>query len=63
MQTNEKRRTLKRALAAATGAAVIGITIPKTWIKPVVDSVVLPAHAGTSGKKSKKASKKASQEE
>ena len=56
MSTNETRRRLHKALVASTGAVVLGKTLPESWIKPVVDSVVLPAHAGTSpnGKKKKK---------
>lgn len=41
---NEKRHTLKKL----TGAGAIASILPKAWIKPVVNSVVLPTHAQTS---------------
>ncbi|MGE0703511.1 MAG: glycine-rich domain-containing protein [Vicinamibacterales bacterium] len=47
--TNPARRALLRALAAGTGAVVAGNVLPKSWTKPVVDSIVLPLHAQASG--------------
>ena len=41
---NNKRKMLKRI--ASVGAAVT--IVPTSWIKPVINSVVLPAHAQTS---------------
>lgn len=47
MKKNElSRRRLLRSIAA--GAGVAATTLPKTWVTPVVDSVMLPAHAQTS---------------
>lgn len=42
------RRKLIKALTLGGGAVTI-TKIPSTWSKPVVDSVVLPAHAQTTG--------------
>jgi hypothetical protein len=42
------RRRLLASLAGAGGAVVAGKSIPGTWVRPVVSSVVLPAHAATS---------------
>lgn len=47
--TNKSRRTLLKSIAAGGGAVVAGKTLPDTWKKPVIDSVMLPAHARTSG--------------
>ena len=47
-KTQEKRRKLLKAVAAAGGAVVAGKTLPETWSRPAVESVVLPAHAQTS---------------
>ena len=42
-----RRQVLKSTLA---GGAVISTSIlPEKWTKPAVDSVILPAHAGTTG--------------
>ncbi|MFW2439674.1 MAG: hypothetical protein ACN4GR_09910, partial [Arenicellales bacterium] len=34
--------------AAGSGAVIAGKNLPENWAKPVVDSVLLPAHAATS---------------
>jgi hypothetical protein len=42
------RRPLLKAIATSVGAtAALGI-LPKSWTRPVVQSVVVPAHAATS---------------
>ena len=41
------RRKLLQSIAAGSGAVVAGKSIPETWSKPVIDSIVLPAHATT----------------
>ncbi len=46
--TNKSRRTLLKSIAAGGGAVVAGKTLPDTWKKPVIDSVMMPAHAQTS---------------
>ncbi len=46
---NDSRRKLLKSIAAGSGAVVAGKTLPDAWTKPVVDSVLLPAHASTSG--------------
>lgn len=40
-----KRRQL---LSLLGGGTVIALTVPTSWVKPVISSVVLPAHAQTS---------------
>ena len=45
----DSRRKLLKSIAAGSGAVVAGKTLPEAWTKPVVDSVLLPAHATTSG--------------
>jgi len=46
--SNENRRKLLKSLAAGSGAIIAGKSLPDNWIKPVVDSVMLPAHGQTS---------------
>ncbi len=46
--TENSRRKLLKSLSVTTGAIVAGKSLPESWVKPVVDSVVLPAHAATS---------------
>jgi len=43
----KRRRSLIKALASG-GAVVAAGSLPRQWSKPVVDSVMLPAHAQTS---------------
>jgi len=43
----DSRRKLLKSIAAGSGAIVAGKSMPNSWSKPVVDSVVLPAHAET----------------
>ena len=35
----------RKFLGAATLGATAGIVFPKVWTKPVIESVILPAHA------------------
>ncbi len=42
-----KRRRILKALATGTGAVATVKLAPEKWTKPVVDSVLLPAHAQT----------------
>jgi hypothetical protein len=46
--SDKSRRKLLKSLAAGSGAIVAGKSLPENWTKPVVDSVMLPAHAQTS---------------
>ena len=48
IKSNESRRKLLKSIAAGSGAIVAGKSLPESWSKPVVDSVMLPAHAQTS---------------
>ena len=47
-KSGESRRKLLKSIAAGSGAIVAGKSLPESWSKPVVDSVMLPAHAETS---------------
>ncbi|MEM7028434.1 MAG: hypothetical protein AAF629_02490, partial [Chloroflexota bacterium] len=43
------RRTLLKALVGASASGIfVGLTLPKTWVKPSVEIGVLPAHAQVS---------------
>lgn len=44
--TNSRRRVLK-SIAAGSGAVIAGKSLPETWTRPVINSVLLPAHATT----------------
>ena len=43
------RRKLLKSLAAGGGVVVATKVIPTQWSKPVIDSLLLPAHANASG--------------
>lgn len=43
-----RRRKIVVGTAASGAAALIGHTLPGSWSRPVVESVILPAHAQTS---------------
>lgn len=46
--SDQSRRKLLKSIAAGSGAFVAGKNLPETWSRPIVDSVLLPAHAQTS---------------
>ena len=46
--SDQSRRKLLKSIAAGSGAVVAGKSLPDSWTRPVVDSVMLPAHAETS---------------
>lgn len=46
--SDSSRRKLLKSIAAGSGAIVAGKNLPESWSRPVVDSVMLPAHAQTS---------------
>jgi hypothetical protein len=46
--SDKSRRKLLKSIAAGSGAIVAGKSLPESWSRPVVDSVMLPAHAMTS---------------
>ena len=46
--SDQSRRKLLKSIAAGSGAIVAGKNLPESWSRPVVDSVMLPAHAQTS---------------
>ena len=45
----EKRRQALKKILAGGGTAVTAASIQDNWVKPVIESTVLPAHAQTSG--------------
>jgi len=45
--SNDSRRKLLKSIAAGSGAVVAGKSLPESWSKPVIDSVMLPVHAST----------------
>ena len=47
-KSDKSRRKLLKSIAAGSGAIVAGKSLPESWSRPVVDSVMLPAHAETS---------------
>jgi hypothetical protein len=47
--SDKSRRKLLKSIAAGGGAVMAGKSLPESWARPIVDSVVLPAHAQTSG--------------
>ena len=48
-KSSESRRKLLKSIAAGSGVIVAGKSLPESWSRPVVDSVLLPVHALTSG--------------
>ena len=47
-EKSKARRKLLKSIAAGSGAVVAGKSLPESWTRPVVDGVMLPAHAQTS---------------
>ncbi len=47
-KSNDSRRKLLKSIATGSGAVVAGKSLPESWIKPVIDTVLLPAHAQAS---------------
>ena len=45
----EGRRGALKKLLAGGGVVVGSSALPSEWTKPVIESIVLPAHAGMSG--------------
>lgn len=47
-KSSESRRKLLKQIGVGSGAVITSKNLPDEWIKPVVDSVALPAHAQVS---------------
>ena len=43
--SSENLRRLLKAVGAGGGAVIAGKQLPESWTRPVLDSVMLPAHA------------------
>jgi hypothetical protein len=43
--SDQSRRKLLKTIAAGSGAIIAGTILPDKWTKPVVNSIILPAHA------------------
>jgi hypothetical protein len=48
-RSKQSRRKMLKSMAAGSGAVIAGKSMPDEWAKPMVDSVLLPVHAQTSG--------------
>jgi len=46
--SDKSRRKILKSIAAGSGAVITGKALPESWSRPVVDGVLLPAHAQTS---------------
>jgi len=46
--SDQSRRRLLKSIAAGSGAVIAGKSLPESWLKPVVESAVLPLHADSS---------------
>jgi hypothetical protein len=47
--TNESRDPRRKLLKKLAAGGVVGAALPAVWSRPVIDSVLLPAHAQTTG--------------
>ena len=48
MSNEIDRRPLLKAIGTGLGAGATLALLPKTWTKPVIEAVVVPAHAAAS---------------
>ena len=46
--TNSSRRSLIKKTGVAGGVVLTASALPESWVKPIIKSMVLPAHAQTS---------------
>ena len=46
-QITAGRRKLLKTFTAGSGVVAAGSALPEAWVKPIVNQVVLPAHAQT----------------
>lgn len=47
-KASESRRKLLKSIAAGSGTIIAGKNLPEKWTEPVINTVLLPAHAQTS---------------
>jgi len=48
-ETSSGRRDALKKILAGTGVVTGSLLLPEKWTKPVVDSIIVPAHAVASG--------------
>lgn len=48
MESNENRRRLLKSITVSGTAIIATKSLPESWIRPMVKSVIIPAHAQTS---------------
>jgi len=46
--SDQSRRKFLKSVAAGGGAVIAGRALPESWTRPVVEAVILPAHAALS---------------
>ena len=46
-KTTDSRRKLLKSITVGSSAIVAGKSLPESWTRPIVDSVILPVHAQT----------------
>ena len=49
-KSGDKRSSIdrRRAIAVTIGGVAMTISLPSRWLKPLVDAVIVPAHAAAS---------------
>lgn len=47
-KTNRDRRKALKTILAGGGAVATSLSLPKQWTRPIVEAVIVPAHAAAS---------------
>ena len=45
--SDQSKREILKSIAVGSGAILVGKSLPEGWMRPIVDSVILPSHANT----------------
>ena len=48
MVNNVNRREVVKSVTLVVGGVVTALALPAKWTKPIVESIIVPAHAATS---------------
>lgn len=48
MVNNVNRREVVKSVIVVVGGVVTALALPAKWTKPIVESIIVPAHAATS---------------